>query len=477
MKHLQYLISLVTTFTLLTFTSCKKWLDVNPKTEVKETVQFSTEQGFKDALYGAYQKAAQDNLYGQQLTFGFLEILSQGYDNTTKIDHNNFYTATYNYTNVGVEGTINNIWSGMYSTISQANYILKNIEAKKNIFTGDNYSIIRGEALALRAWLHFDLLRLFAPSPKSDANAMAIPYMTSFTVTPQARVKVSEVIALCEKDLKEAETLLGVYPQMSNPVTGNDDFLAFRQNRLNYWAVKALLARLYLYNNDKVSALAYAKAVIASGNFRFITQAELNASAALLDRTFTPEHIFSIYVANLKNSSSNYFMMATGDKLVSKFTISEERKNDLFEIKTGGSTDIRFVSNALWPVSGGIIFPGKLWQVDENQEALKKRIPVVSLAEMYYIAAESEPTVTDGLKWLNKVRTARSLRELDPGIDATTLQNEIFKEYRRDFICLGQLFYYYKRMNMSKITGALNATIGNTEYVLPLPKQEIEFGL
>jgi hypothetical protein len=363
----------------------------------------------------------------------------------------------------------------MYANIAQTNYILKNIDDKKSIFAADNYSIIKGEALALRAFLHFDLLRLYAPAPKSDANATAIPYMTAFTVTPQARLKVSEVIALCEKDLKEAEALLKVYPQMTNP-GGNDDFLAFRKNRMNYWAVKALLARLYLYNNDKVHALPYAKEVIASNNFRFITAGELTTSAKDLDRTFTPEHIFAIYVSKLKDPVSSYFMMATGDKLYKKFTVTDERRKAVFETTSGGSTDIRYVSNSLWSVSNGIIFPGKLWQIDENREELKKRIPVISLSEMYYIAAESEPTPAEGLKWLNKVRSARNIAELPAGLDAATLQHEIFKEYRRDFICLGQLFFYYKRLNLAKIEGALNGTINNTQYVLPLPNQEIEFG-
>ncbi|SEW54221.1 RagB/SusD family nutrient uptake outer membrane protein [Chitinophaga arvensicola] len=475
MKYLHNILFLAASIGMLSLTSCKKWLDVRPKTEVKESEQFSTEQGFKDALYGTYQKAADGQLYGENLTFGFLEVLSQGYESTTKIDHDFFYSATYQYNNAGVTSRINSIWNNMYSTIAQTNYILKNIDDRKSLFTGNNYSIIRGEALALRAFLHFDLLRLYAPSPKSDVTATAIPYMTAFTVTPQARLKVGEVIAACEKDLKEAEALLRVYPQMSNP-SGNDDFLAFRSNRMNYWAVKAILARLYLYNNDRVHALAYAKDIINSNNFRFITSAELNAAAKDLNRTFTPEHIFAIYVAKLKDPVSSYFMMATGDKLYRKFTITEDRRKALFEVSTGGGTDLRFVSNSLWSASNGIIFPSKLWQIDENREELKKRIPVLTLSEMYYIAAESEPLTADGLKWLNKVRSARNIAELPAGIDATTLQNEIFKEYRKDFICEGQLFYYYKRINRNKIEGALNSNISNDQYVLPLPQQEIEFG-
>ena len=43
------------------------------------------------------------------------------------------------------------------------NTLLKNADEKKNLFTGDQYNWITGEAYALRAMLHFDLLRLFGP--------------------------------------------------------------------------------------------------------------------------------------------------------------------------------------------------------------------------------------------------------------------------------------------------------------------------
>jgi hypothetical protein len=475
MKH--YIIALLIIFS---FSSCNKWLDVKPKTQIRESEQFSTEQGFKDALYGAYQKAGGGDLYGENLTFGFLEIMSQGYDNTTQVGHDKLREATYQYTDAAVETRINNIWSQMYGTVAQVNYILKNVDSKRDIFSGDNYSIIKGEALGLRAFLHFDLLRLFAPSVAVDATVPAIPYMTSFTVQPQARLKVSEVVAACLKDLKEAEVLLSKYTtqdQITSPSsTSADNFLAYRQNRFNYWAVKALQARIYLYTNDKVNALKYATDVINSGYFRFITTPELNTTEQLLNRTFTFEHVFSIYVSNLKTSTDAYFKMATTDKLSSKLIISENRKKDVFELAKGNGTDIRYASICLWNTSNGIVFPSKLWQVDENNEAYKKRIPVIKLSEMYYIAAESSPLPADGVDYLNKVLSARNIPLLATTIDAVTLDNEIYKEYRKDLLCEGQLFYYYKRLNKPTIPGALNATVNNDQYVLPLPKQEIEFG-
>ncbi|MBV7531400.1 RagB/SusD family nutrient uptake outer membrane protein [Chitinophaga sp. sic0106] len=477
MKHrsILYILPIV----LLT-TSCKKWLEVEPATQVRETEQFSTARGFKDALYGAYTTAAQRSLYGEELTFGAMEIMSQGYDNTTKVDHARLRYATYDYTNIAVQNTINTAWNQMYSAVAQLNLILKNVDAQKTVFSGSDYNLVKGEALGMRAMLHFDLLRLFAPAPASKADAHGIPYMKLFTVQPQAKQTVQEVIKNCLADLKEAETLLSVYPQqdsITSPAgSTTDNFLSYRQNHFNYWAVKALIARISLYNNDKPTALKYALEVINSKNFRFITTPEVNTAEATLNRTATFEHIFSLYVSNLKTATDLYFKMSPGQNANTKYTISDVRRKEVFEITKGNSTDIRYATTALWNTSNGIVFPSKLWQVDETGENYKKRIPLIKLSEMYYIAAEAAPTAAEGAGYLNTVIRARTIPQLATNIDQATLTNEIYKEYRKDFLCEGQLFFYYKRLNQSKITGALNSSITDAQYVWPMPNQEIEFG-
>ena len=55
------------------------------------------------------------------------------------------------------------------------------------------------------------------------------------------------------------------------------------------------------------------------------------------------------------------------------------------------------------------------------------------------------------------------------------IKEEIYKEYRKEMIGEGQLFYYYKRLKYMNIPGS--AISGNDDvYVLPMPDNEIEFG-
>ena len=68
-----------------------------------------------------------------------------------------------------------NIWKGLYHAIANCNLILAQIDDQQRLFGPGIYELIKGEALALRAYLHFDALRIFAASALSNADAEGIP--------------------------------------------------------------------------------------------------------------------------------------------------------------------------------------------------------------------------------------------------------------------------------------------------------------
>ena len=116
----------VTTLLLLSgsLVSCNKFLDVQPKGTLPEDVQFSDEQGFKDALYGVYALMGDQALYGENLSYGFVDKLGQmfKYINTANLDNE---ITKYEYTNLNVRPIIDNIWASQYSTIAAVNLIIK----------------------------------------------------------------------------------------------------------------------------------------------------------------------------------------------------------------------------------------------------------------------------------------------------------------------------------------------------------------
>lgn len=471
--------------------ACSKWLDVMPKTQMKEDDQFSTRQGYIDALFGIYQRAATDSLYGNNLSFGLVELLAGRYEN--KAGTGNWYgqlaryNYTYNATGLNVENEIAEIWGTAYSCIAQANFILRNVEDGKPILGDQAYRIVKGESLALRAFLHFDLLRLYAPVPGDAGNGQpAIPYMDAFTILPKERQSVGQVVSRIEAELKEAESLLSVHTDIDQIATNQnstsaDLFLMFRQNHLNYWAVKALLARLYLYKGDKVNALKYAQEVIASGKFRLMTAADIvstDPTALNSDMTLTYEHIFSIYVSQLKRKSDDLFKPAESFNDDGRDLFSAQAKIvTMFEnSQQGYGTDIRLPVQArsFWtvPTVQGNIYTRK-FHADNELNIRQRLVPVIRLPEMYYIAAEASASPDDGRVFLNTVRTARGLPELD---NTTNLQTEIMKEYRKEFYGEGQLWYYFKRNNTANIPDGVGNPMTEQKYIFPLPMDEIQFG-
>lgn len=141
------------------FTSCDKFLDIQPAGQLEQDKMFGDIQGFRDAMYGAYSSMAQTNLYGEALSYGFLDNLGQmfGYDNAANLS---YYSTQYDYKRKEVKDVIDNIWASQYQTISYVNNIIAHINSTS--IKSKELDYMKGECLGLRAFLHFDVARLFA---------------------------------------------------------------------------------------------------------------------------------------------------------------------------------------------------------------------------------------------------------------------------------------------------------------------------
>ncbi|WP_423738153.1 RagB/SusD family nutrient uptake outer membrane protein [Chitinophaga caseinilytica] len=446
---------------------CKKWLDVSPKTQIRQRELFENEQGFLDALTGVYLKLGSSNLYGQQMTYGLLDVMAQCYNITFAGSDNASNTfrqaGVYNYADDRVKTRIAAIWSETYACIANLDNLLVQIDEKKKQFTLDNFDRVKGQALALRAYLHFDLLRLFGTAPIVDGAKPSIPYVTTFGVGVYPLLPVNDVIANCLKDLAEAEQLLGGNKEV-NILYSEDP----TSNYMNYWAVKGLEARIHLYAGDKPKALTAAQEVIANQKlFPFVEPSRASATINR-DRLYASEHLFTLQVYKLKDYAEAYTKSSSGLPLLSTTT---SKTRALFETTSGGSSDIRF--NYSFVQIGSGYATSKYWQEATNTY-LKNIVPMVRLSEMYYIAAECAATTEEGVGYLNTVRHNRGLTLLNANITADKLKAEILKEYKKECYGEGQLFYYFKRINNPLIDGS--SKDATKVYVLPLPEDEVEFG-
>jgi starch-binding outer membrane protein, SusD/RagB family len=467
---------------------CKKFLDVPPKNKVPQAVLFNDEQGFKDAMTGVYlaldkpKNGGAYGLYTTDLSMGMLSTMAYNYDNANTANvavGGTFYNnvVRYAYEDATVKAEIEGIWGGMYNTIANINNLLSQIDGKRSVFTKDNYYRVKGEAIGVRALLHFDLLRLFGKSPVVGANVKAIPYVRQFGVRPTAFSTVNETVDSCIQDLHVAKSLLAQADTTTLLQGSQDLYAAYTQNHINYWTVQALLARAHLYKGNLDSANYYAMAVIGSNKFPLIKSNVAGNTNIVRDRLFSQEILFSVYSGNVNLYNGNLF-----DKSGSAvpLRLMPTGKTALYTTGSGSAADYRFTS---WfdNSQNGQNVPSKFFQDKNLPYPLQNIVPVVRVSEMYYIAAEcanSKGDIGTGVSMLNKVRQGRGLPALVAGgiSTADSVSTEIMREYQKEFLQEGQTFFYYKRKNMdlTKVT-ATTVIIPANVYVFPLPDREIEY--
>jgi starch-binding outer membrane protein, SusD/RagB family len=451
--------------------SCKKFLDVKPEDSVPEDVVYSSEEGFRTHLNGIYLHLANESLYGGQLTMEMLDVLAQRYNSSSL--NNYYYLGAYEYTDRRVHPKLSSAWNNLYRAIANANTLIEKADEHRDVFAGVNYELVKGEGLGLRAFLHFDVLRMFGPVYKVDSMAALIPYYKEKTTTIAPQLPAKEVIENIIADLKEAETYLQKDPIITSGKVGDGTraFTTARHLRMNYYAVKLLQARVYLYANRKEEALAAAKRVIEKQAvyFPFVTSDEITTTFP--DRVFSKELVFTLQDINITDKYEKYFVST-----LSNASILAPVETLLKNVYENSSNDLRFFAQ-IWntPSDGSKSFKCFYKYAPISDTAIRKYyVPLMRVTEAYLIAAEAATVLADKFQYLNVVRAARNLTPLAT-TTINTFTTELTKEYQKEFYGEGQLFFYYKRNNTASIInggGGGNIAMNFDKYVLPLPESE-----
>ncbi len=69
--------------------------------------------------------------------------------------------GTYQYTAQRALSMLNSVWQKAYNVIANVNNALKFIDKRQGVLDPASYRMIKGELLAIRAMLHFDMMRLY----------------------------------------------------------------------------------------------------------------------------------------------------------------------------------------------------------------------------------------------------------------------------------------------------------------------------
>lgn len=452
---------------------CSDWLNVKPSDRLSEESAFSNLANFKQTLNGVYIELNADALYGEALTYGTVEILSQRYDVNSE-NKEAYAFSQYDYTSAYVKTRLEQIWGKAYNLIANVNLILENCETHRDILSDEYYNIIKGEALALRGMLHFDLQRLFGPVYAQDSTLVSLPYYKQFSLTSEPQIAANLFMDDVINDLRTAERLLQDDPIIENGVKGDggDDFLQDRNLRLNYYAVQGLLSRAYMYVGKKDSALYYAERIIEVQEEKFPWVERNDAlMGSAPDRVFSTELVFALENRNVGGAYARYFdaSVLKGSSLLG---IRKEVTEYLFD-----GRDYRYMSflkgeGLVNNVSYSLF--NKFYVADSLYAEM---MPMVRVSEAYLIAAEilldEDPGRSKEL--LNKLYVQRGLEEISWYPNEDNITDEWYKE----FVGEGQLFFYYKRKMIGEVQSPLDPygkeTISLSKYELPIPDAEIKY--
>ena len=467
---------------ILILASCSDWLDVQPSTEKDRADLVESADGYKKMLYGTYINLTSPTLYGGNLTYGLLASLGRDYVK----DLSYVSWVHYNYGDDFRSSYFDPIWSTMYNNIANVNSILADIDEHKASFRQGEYELVAGEAYAERAFMHFDLLRMFAPNYVGNEDAIAIPYITSYEAARHVHQTAREVMKRVMEDLDQAENLLkaGNDPLINSlqeiTYKGGDTFTANRQYHSNYWAVEALKARVYLYMGDKANALKYAQAVISNAPFTWTPESVISSG----DKVFQSEMIFGLDVPELPNyyeanfTSENFVLAEMGWSSYNVYSLN------IFE----DANDYRYLYLLTNDKNGNLqALPSKLKQDVGSSKTMKKQtIPLIRLGEMYLIAAEcqAESNPAEAIQLLRTLKKNRGYFASDAGVaegsDANAINDYVRREMRKETYSEGQFWFYLKRTDSASVPNfsawSPTTPVQLSVYTFAIPEMEKEYG-
>lgn len=436
-------------------TGCDRFLDVQPKDQYTEKQLLATRGGYYTAMNGLYNNLTSNSLYGKNLSYELIDVISKRYAPLAK---STYLTSlnSWGYAEENVSKALESTWATAYTTILNCNVILENLATQQGILSPAETNLMKGELLALRAFLHFDMLRLFGPIYKEDPSAPSIPYNESVKIMNLPLLSADSIVHnKIMRDLDEAEKLLAKDPVIpEGPMASaledeNEVYLRYRQLRMNYYAVLALKARVYLYAGEKDKALQAAYKLLkdktVSEWFPPVDPNKLLANNVDPDRVFSTEVLMGIY---MKKRGDIYTYSFDAENAGNNFL---QPRNSFVDgnLFAGETQDYRYQSQ--WAqatsigVTGHIFTKYKAIQDGDAKLFYSSFMPLIRLSEMYYIAAECEPKVSDGNSWLNQIRTLRGLPEITI-TDENELMSKLRIEYLREFWGEGQIFFMYKQL-------------------------------
>jgi tetratricopeptide (TPR) repeat protein len=457
-------IILVTAFTITLFSCKKDFLEVVDTTVLLQegyVVDLTTTEHFLNGIY-----LQMGSIYADGAILIYPEVIGDNIKPYAKgIDN---YNDMYGWSqSVSKKTSYNGYahWYNEYRIIRSCNFTIE----KSNEFKAENPAkadSIKGQALAIRAWMNFGLVNMFAQSYNytSDGSHPGIPVIKTSDVEESVRRQtVAEVYDAMINDLHEALKLL--------PTTVSN------KQVMNYYATKALLARIYLFKEDYQQAKNIATEVldrypIMLTNYpsKLYTTAETEALFYLPPGSSNNyntyfEGYYTIYDV-ARPTDLNYIASADIAQLFNAYPTDKRNTWVKYDVSKGWLIN-KFPSGVTGSYSSA--------KGDYYQTFFRSSEMALTAAEAF-VKLNNEDSAR---YFLNTIRSRAGIPILSSAIIGTSLMDSVRNERRKEMAFDGIRFYDLLRWKQAVARkDALNANSENLAYpslkaVAPIPLDDV----
>jgi hypothetical protein len=463
--------------------SCEDFLNREPVEQVSISQQFSSVEGLREALNGAYRRY--EEIYSEQNFFVYADAVAGNFkfapnrQGIPTIPEN--FQQVYSFQEDAEEGTYNSTYQNFYSLINALNLILENIDEVPDLANDLRQQVI-AETLAMRASAHFELTKLFAQMYNFtvDAQHLGIVYNTRTLTAGEdfpSRATLADSYDLIEADFLEALNLFTDNQALQGPETSYF-------NALN---VSALLSRFYLYKGDWQSAIEQANLVLNSGvqltprdllitewaNFEPLSEALFEFTPPLSgeDSSLVTSSISDFFnVIFLNDEVVDFGRYTASNDLVSLYDENDIRalggllfEQEISTETSTGAQDLPYIFTRKFPANDGAIMI-RLSEVFLNR------------AEAYAQTGQENPALSD----LQTIRLRANPNAPQLNLSGQELIDEILLERRRELAFERHLVFDLARNGQSiERNDGCNISIcqldyPNDRFIMPIPLNALE---
>jgi hypothetical protein len=449
--------------------ACSKILDKNPESDLDGSTRFNDIDDYEFSLTGAYSLFRSADYYaafdGNSNAFVTLpDLLADNVFESQESLGNERVFSRWQYAED--ENQIENTWLAAYKIISQANLTLRGIERFEATDAGA-VNRIRGQALAMRALVHFDVLRYWVEDYDRNSTKPGIPYISVYDY--EQMPSRGTVKGTYDQILQDLYSALGYFGNMDQDINIDGRSL------IDQHVVNALLARIHLYANQPDSAIKYATRVI--DEFPLAPMDEFDeiwqdASLAEVVWSFAfnagqgqiGSHIYAPDI-----NAAQYYPNPT---LLASYDAGDIRYDAYFRDVPDDFGDVRTTI---------VKHEAKLSQARNPDGVVNFK--AFRTGEMYLIRAEAYARKggaweASGMDDLNTLRASRILGYADESLTGTALLNAIAFERRKELVAEGHRWFDLKRttktINRTFCTGFCNLPPSSRAWNWPIPQPEID---